>query len=65
MNLDMRHVNLAIKESHISVPTVYTLRHELNENESSSSDHSSRFEEFLTDVSVQRFIHIWNSQNLE
>jgi len=30
MNLDMRHANLAIKESHIPVPTVHTLRHKLN-----------------------------------
>ena len=30
MNLDMRHANLAIKESHIPVPTVHSLRHKLN-----------------------------------
>lgn len=30
MNLDMRHANIAIKESHIPVPTVHSLRHKLN-----------------------------------
>ena len=30
MNIDLRHVNVAIKESHIPVPTVHTLRHKLN-----------------------------------
>jgi len=29
-NLDMRQANLAIKESHIPVPTVHTLRYKLN-----------------------------------
>ena len=30
MNLDMRHANLAIKESNIPVPSVHALRHKLN-----------------------------------
>ena len=30
MNVDMRHANIAIKPSHIPVPTVHTLRHKLN-----------------------------------
>lgn len=30
INIDLRHVNMAIKESHIPVPTVHTLRHKLN-----------------------------------
>ena len=30
MNIDMRHANVAIKESHLPVPTVHTLRHRLN-----------------------------------
>ena len=30
MNIDLRHVNLAIQESHIPVPTMHNLRHQLN-----------------------------------
>ena len=30
MNIDIRHANIAIQESHIPVPTVHTLRHKLN-----------------------------------
>ena len=30
LNLDMRHANVAIKESNIPVPTVHNLRHKLN-----------------------------------
>ena len=30
MNIDLRHANIAIKESHVPVPTVHMLRHKLN-----------------------------------